>query len=157
MKTKLLAIVAAAAALALTAHAQTMTEYSAVTTQASKALAAPAPPPPTTHVVTVLSGAPSVPKSKGAAIWVARNTGTKLQPSTPPKPAAPAVFILSNGERLESNDYLLTVDSLQIVQNDNPRTIPLTAVNLEATVAANRQRGIDLKIPANKAQIMLSF
>ena len=37
------------------------------------------------------------------------------------------------------------------------RTIPLSAVNLSETVAANRERGIDLKIPKNKAEITLGF
>jgi hypothetical protein len=37
------------------------------------------------------------------------------------------------------------------------RTIPLTAINLDATTAANRGRGIDLKFPKNKSEIMLSF
>lgn len=37
------------------------------------------------------------------------------------------------------------------------RTIPLTAINLDATAAANRERGIDLKFPTNKSEIMLSF
>ena len=63
----------------------------------------------------------------------------------------------SNGDRLESSHYLLTVNSLQIEQGETRRAIPLSAVNLDATIAANRERGVDLKIPKNKAEIMLSF
>lgn len=73
-----------------------------------------------------------------------------------PKPALP-VFILSNGERIESRNYLLTVDSLQVEQSGRQRTIPMSTVDLNATRAANRERGIDLQIPTGKSQIMVSF
>ena len=76
---------------------------------------------------------------------------------TLPGPTAPAVFILSNGERLESTHYLLTITSLRVQQGEMQRTIPLSAVNLDATVAANHERGIDLKIPKNRSEVMLSF
>jgi hypothetical protein len=33
----------------------------------------------------------------------------------------------------------------------------LSAVNVNATIAANRERGIDLKIPKSKAEITLGF
>lgn len=71
-------------------------------------------------------------------------------------PAPPAVFILSSGERLESSHYLVSSDSVQVEVGDTQRTIPISALNVDATVAANRARGIDLKIPA-KGQIMLGF
>ncbi len=71
-------------------------------------------------------------------------------------PAPPAVFILSSGEKLESSHYLVSSDSVQVEQGGTQRTIPLSALNVDATVAANRARGIDLKIPA-KGQIMLGF
>jgi hypothetical protein len=74
-----------------------------------------------------------------------------------PKPALPAVFILSNGERIESSKYVLTVDSLQVEQSGRQRTIPMSTVDLNATLAANRERGIDLQIPTGKSQIMVSF
>jgi hypothetical protein len=83
------------------------------------------------------------------------STGEEAQ--TAPAPSAGAVFILSNGERLESSDYMLTFDSLRLVQNGVQRTIPMSAVNVEATLAANKERGINLKIPRNKSQVVLSF
>jgi hypothetical protein len=46
---------------------------------------------------------------------------------------------------------------VQVVQNGVRRTIPMSAVNVQATLAANKQRGIDLKIPANKSQMVLAF
>ena len=68
-----------------------------------------------------------------------------------------AVFILFDGERLESSHYLLTVTSLRLQQGETQHTIPLSAVNLNATITANHKRGIDLKIPKNKSEVMLSF
>lgn len=68
-----------------------------------------------------------------------------------------AIFVLSNGDRLESSDYLLTSDSVQLVQNSLHRTIPIKAINVQATVAVNKQRGLDLKIPTSKSQMVLSF
>jgi hypothetical protein len=81
------------------------------------------------------------------------------KPGGSPKPASPsqpAVFILSSGERLESSHYLVSSDSVQVEQGEKQRTIPLSALNVDATLAANRARGIDLKIPS-KGQIMLGF
>lgn len=78
------------------------------------------------------------------------------KPGTAATPTPPAVFILSTGERLESTHYLVTSDSVQVEVGDKQRTIPLSALNVDATVSANRARGIDLKIPA-KGQIMLGF
>jgi hypothetical protein len=88
--------------------------------------------------------------------------GVKL--GTPPRaaenasasPPPPAVFILSSGERLESSHYLVSSNSVQVQQGDTQRTIPISALNVDATVAANRARGIDLRIPS-KGQIMLGF
>jgi hypothetical protein len=99
------------------------------------------------------------------------------QPQAPPPPAqspklveipqdkdapnnvapASAVFILANGDRLESLRYFLTVNSLRVQQGQTERTIPLSAVNLNATIAANRERGIDLNIPKDRTQITLGF
>jgi len=77
-------------------------------------------------------------------------------PAVAAKPTPPAVFILSSGERLESSHYLLSSDSVQVEQGETQRTIPISTLNVDATVAANRARGINLKIPS-KGQIMLGF
>ena len=75
----------------------------------------------------------------------------------PAPPAPPAVFILTSGERLESSHYVLTSASLQVQSGERTRTIPLSSINVDATVAANHQRGLDLKIPRNTSEVMLSF
>ena len=86
-----------------------------------------------------------------------QSNSTKAGVQAPAVPRPAAIFILSNGEHLESSDYMLTSDSVQVVQNGVRRKIPMSAVNVQATLAANKQRGIDLKIPANKSQMVLAF
>jgi hypothetical protein len=76
------------------------------------------------------------------------------QPSAPPPPA---IFILKNGERLESSRYTMTADAVRVQQGEAERTIPISALNLEATNAANHARGLDLQIPTSKNQMILSF
>jgi hypothetical protein len=77
--------------------------------------------------------------------------------STDPKPLPPAMFILTNGERLEARRFVLTASSLSITVNRAQRMIPLNSVDLDATEAANRERGIHLEIPADPNEISLSF
>lgn len=71
------------------------------------------------------------------------------------KTIPPTVFILTDGERLESQRFLLTTTNLSISIDHRERTIPFEKLNLDATAAANRERGIDLHIPADRNEIML--
>ena len=69
----------------------------------------------------------------------------------------PAIFVLANGERLETQRFVLTVSSLSVNLDRRERVIPLEAIDLGATTAANRERGINLRIPADRNEILLSF
>ena len=73
------------------------------------------------------------------------------------KPLPPAVFILRNGERLEAHKYTITSDSVRVDAQGQERTIPLTALDVKATIAANHKRSIELKIPTNLSEISLGF
>jgi hypothetical protein len=73
------------------------------------------------------------------------------------KPSAPTMFVLIDGERLETQRFMLTVSSLSVNIGRRERVIPLEAVDLDATTAANRERGINLQIPADRNEILLSF
>jgi hypothetical protein len=70
---------------------------------------------------------------------------------------SPTIFILTNGERLESYRFLLSASNLSLHIGRHHRTIPMEMLDLQATIAANRQRGIDLRIPADRSEIVLSF
>jgi hypothetical protein len=77
--------------------------------------------------------------------------------STPGKMLPPTVFILANGERLETRRYVLTASRLSVSIDRQQRTLPLDMLDINATIAANHERGIDLQIPADRTEISLSF
>ena len=73
------------------------------------------------------------------------------------KSLPPTVFILTDGERLESDRFVLTANSLSVNVQRSLRTIPLGMLNIDATLTANRDRGIDLRIPNDRNEISLRF
>ena len=75
----------------------------------------------------------------------------------PTKPEPPTLFVLTNGERLESSRYTLTANTVRVEVGREERTISLAKLNIDATIAANRERGIDLMIPKDKNQLFVSF
>jgi hypothetical protein len=77
--------------------------------------------------------------------------------STAAKSLPPTIFLLTNGERVESHQFLLTVSNLSVSVDRHRRRIPLDMLDIEATKAANRQRGINLQIPADRNELVLSF
>jgi hypothetical protein len=77
-----------------------------------------------------------------------RSRAAKILPST--------IFILRDGERLESREFLLTTSDLSVNVNHYRRTIPLQMLDGDATITANRQRGINFRIP-DQNEISLSF
>lgn len=76
---------------------------------------------------------------------------------TPLRSLLPTVFVLTNGERVEAGHYTIMGGSVRFTAHGNERTIPLTVLDQKATIAANRERGIDLKIPTNQNEIFLGF
>ena len=95
----------------------------------------PEPPVPTAKVIEIPSAANS--------------TAAKMLPTT--------IFILANGERLETRRYVLTASNLCVSIDRQQRTVPLDLLDINATIAANHERGIDLQIPADRTEISLSF
>ena len=73
------------------------------------------------------------------------------------KPLQPAMFVLTSGERLEAQRFVLTASSLSVNIGRRERVISIEALDLDATAAANRERGIHLQIPADHNEISLSF
>lgn len=73
------------------------------------------------------------------------------------KPMPATIFVLTNGEKVEAQRYLLTASSLSVTVQRNQRTIPVQMLDLDATEAANRDRGIDLRIPSDRNEISLRF
>ena len=74
-----------------------------------------------------------------------------------PKMPPPAVFILVNGDRLEARRFLLSASLLSVSIDRQQRTVPLSLLDIGATLSANHERGIDLRIPDDRNEISLSF
>jgi hypothetical protein len=93
---------------------------------------------------------PAVPKAKVIEIpGAANSTATKMLP--------PTIFILANGERLETRRYVLTASNLSVSIDRQQRTVPRDLLDINAIITANHERGIDLRIPADRNEISLSF
>jgi hypothetical protein len=73
------------------------------------------------------------------------------------QPLPATIFVLMNGEKLETERYLLTASSLSATVQHSQRTIPLEMLDLQATLAANRERGLDLRIPENRSEVSVRF
>ena len=96
--------------------------------------------------------APPVPPAKAQVIEIpaAANSPTA-------KPLPPAIFILASGERREASRFVLTSNNLSVNVNRRQRTIPIDQLDLDATLAANHERGIELRVPSDHNEISLSF
>ena len=168
MKSNLAILFAVVIGVAIGAHAQAATEYSHVATGSTGAVAGASKTLGTAgnRVADKLAAADKSVSTGSSRIAVINKTSAKgVVPADKSAPAQPsvaksdpsAIFVLSNGQRIESRNYFLTVDSVRIDDSDMPRTIPMSDVNVGATLSANRERGLNLKIPDNTAQIMVSF
>jgi len=73
------------------------------------------------------------------------------------KELPPTIFILANGERLEARRFVLTASLLSVNIDRRQRTVPLDMLDLNATLATNHERGIDLRIPDDRNEISISF
>ena len=107
---------------------------------------APAPAPP---VVIPRAAASPIPKAQVIEIPGDKNTIVRVLP--------PTIFILASGERLEARRYVLTASNLSLSVGRQERTVPLDVLDINATIAANQMRGIDLRIPESRNEISLSF
>ena len=100
----------------------------------------------------VIRRAPEPPLPKGQFIEIPASE--KLAAA---KVLPPTIFILANGERLETKRFVLTASLLTVRIGRQQRTIPLQMLNIDATVTTNHERGIDLQVPDDRNEISLSF
>lgn len=111
--------------------------------------------PPAPQVIVVRSEEPRAPVGPPPSPKLIEVPQAKDAPAPKPQPAA--MFVLKDGARLESRSYLITSQLLQVDIGMEQRTIPLSSVDLEATVAANQERGIKLLIPRNANTLFIGF
>lgn len=81
----------------------------------------------------------------------------RAERSMPPRPTPKTVFVLATGERLELATYKIEAGVVHATIDGKQRDIPLNTLNMNATMSANRERGVDLKIPANRSEVFLAF
>jgi len=108
----------------------------------------PAPTPPAQIAAPEPQRIPTAPKMTEIPATAKTETSRRM-------PAA--VFVLTSGERIESRHYLLTAESVQLTVERKRRRIAIEALDLRATLAANRERGLDLQIPAGGSEVVLGF
>jgi hypothetical protein len=151
MKSTITAIIMMTLAAGTTGRAQDTAEYSHAVTQSATSLQ---------EWVNRYSGSLQKPAAQGGRGPLVQNIGpAKSGPMTgsAAKPAPPALFVFSDGKQLESSHYVLTAQNVIIQDGPKAQTIPLTAIDREATVTANRKRGLDLKFPDGSSQMTISF
>lgn len=69
-----------------------------------------------------------------------------------------AIFIFTDGRRLEAQNYTVTDTQLTIKEAHRPAVqIPLDQLNVQATLAENHQRGLDLQLPESRSEILVGF
>ncbi len=74
-----------------------------------------------------------------------------------PRPKVVAVFVFTNGNRIESDDYLITKDALFINKNGRKTRYPINTIDRAATKAANASRGVDIVFPKSRSEFNLDF
>ena len=77
--------------------------------------------------------------------------------AVPVKPIPKTIFVFSNGDQLEAEHYTVYPKFLHVTADGQDRSIPLTALDIPKTVALNRQRGINLKIPTSGNEVFVAF
>ena len=158
MKPLLIAMTAIVLGAGSTSLAQNMVEYSNI---AGKGASAPkamsSKITASTEKIAAAGAADASSHPAASKSRVQEAPTTQAEQVAGAKPTPPAIFILSNGERIESNHYVLTADSVRLQQNGVDRTIPVKALDVNATTTANQERGLHLMFPTSSSQMMLSF
>ena len=78
-------------------------------------------------------------------------------PTSTPRPKIAAVFLFANGDRIESDDYLVTKDDLFITTNGQKHRYPVKSLDQPGTKAANIERGIVITFPRTSSEFNLNF
>jgi thiol-disulfide isomerase/thioredoxin len=73
------------------------------------------------------------------------------------KPLPKTIFILSSGEKLESDHYVIQSGFVDVTVGEQVRHVLLTELDTQKTIAVNHKNGVNLKIPTNKSELFLGF
>lgn len=75
----------------------------------------------------------------------------------PKKPIPKTIFVLTNGERLESDHYVIGGGFVDANVAGEQRHIALASLDAKKTIALNHEHGVDLKLPTSKNEVFLGF
>jgi len=75
----------------------------------------------------------------------------------PVKAIPKTIFVFTDGARLEADQYELHSTFLHVSAEGQDRSIPLNALDIKKTIAVNRERGINIKIPSSANEVFLAF
>jgi peroxiredoxin len=73
------------------------------------------------------------------------------------KPIPKTIFVFTNGEQLEADHYTMYSNFLHVTAEGQDRSIPVSALDVKKTVAVNRERGVNVKIPTSGNEVFLAF
>ena len=106
--------------------------------------------------IIIQSGAPAAPTPppEPPKVIEVSTTGKENPPS---QSGQPTLFVMANGDRLEAHRYMLTADYLDIQVGQQRRRVPMSQLNVPQTIAANRERGIEIKVPHDASEVTLGF
>jgi thiol-disulfide isomerase/thioredoxin len=99
-------------------------------------------------------------QNSGASARIGKSTMIEVpgaQNALPPKPSPKTIFVFANGDRFETDHYTLYPTFLNVVRDGKQLTIALSALDINATIAVNHERGIDLKIPKSRSEVFVAF
>ena len=78
----------------------------------------------------------------------AENVSAEQAPQ-PAQPQDPSVLVFRDGHQLEVQNYAIVGDTLYDLTPGHARKVPLSQLDLPATVKANDDRGVDFVLPAS--------
>ncbi|HZR67222.1 MAG TPA: hypothetical protein VFA85_18930 [Terriglobales bacterium] len=86
--------------------------------------------------------------------------GTSAKEAAARQPLPPAVLVFRDGHREEITSYSIIGDSIHAKSDywttgSWNRTIPVAALNIPATLAQNRDRGVNFELPSSPDEIMI--
>ncbi len=121
--------------------------------------AAPVAPTPTVIVLDQREHEPQPAVSAAAARpTVIEIAAEEINSASPPAKKLPRVFVMKNGERIEAKRYTLTDTQVIVVTAPGEvRRIPLSQLDLDATVAGNRAKGVEIQVPSGPGEYFVSF
>lgn len=74
----------------------------------------------------------------------------QAKPAAPPPEQPATLLVFRDGRRREIRDYAIVRGTLWHLTRDRAFKIPLSQLDLDATIKANHERGIDFRLPKSR-------